>query len=94
MRLSYRRRKSLHERDFVFPKGTKSAPGVPGFPITNKAHAKAALSRAAQKKVRLTRAERCRVVKAVCSRRKFSHIAICRGESNSKRLSSCPVPKK
>ena len=88
-KLSYRKKKRLTSRAFVFPKGTKSTPGKKKFPIPNIKHARNALSRAAQKGVRLTARERCKVVRVVCSR--FPSISICKGESSSRRLSKCHI---
>ena len=74
-KLTYAARKRMSPSKFVFPNGTKAAPGVKKFPINDKAHARAALSRAAQKKTKLTHSERCRVKKVVCA--KFPEIGMC-----------------
>lgn len=74
-RLSTRGRKRVKFSNFVFPRGTKAAPGDPKFPINDKPHARAALGRAGQKKVRLTKKERCTVVKKVCT--KFPTMGLC-----------------
>jgi len=86
-RLSYRRKKSLRASAFVFPKGTKRRPGKKMFPIIDKRHARAALSRATQRKVGLTPRERCAVVRKVCSR--VPSLGVCHGETTSKKLASC-----
>lgn len=49
-RLTYAARKKLPASAFVFPHGTKAYPGRREFPLTNMAHARQALARAAQKK--------------------------------------------
>ena len=87
-KLTTAQRKKLTPGKFVFPKGTQASPGRPAFPIHDVKHGRAALSRAAQRKVGLSRAERCRVVQTVC--RKYPSIASC--EAPSKRrgmLASC-----
>lgn len=78
-KITYARRKSMKATSFVFPKGTKAAPGKKKFPIHDKAHARQALSRAGQKKTKLTHKERCRVVKVVCKR--YPDIGMCAGKS-------------
>ena len=74
---------------FVFPNGTQAQPGKKKFPIDTKKRGANALSRAAQKKTRLTSRERCKVVRVVCSH--YPSIATCRGESKSRRLNKCPL---
>lgn len=64
-RLTYRQRKRLRPSSFVFPLGTKAHPGKPEFPVEDRSHARAALSRAGQGRTRLTRQERCEVVAEV-----------------------------
>ena len=85
MKLSYRSKKKLPKSAFALPAKRK-------YPITDKRHARAALSRAAQKKSGLSKAERCKVVAAVCSR--YPDVGVCAGESSSKKLNSCPIPKR
>lgn len=80
-RLTYRNRKSLKSSDFVFPKERR-------FPIHDRSHARAALSRAAQKATKLTQKERCKVVAAVCSR--YDDFPVCQGETTG-RLAKCDV---
>lgn len=87
-KLTYAARKKLAPSKFVFPDGTKAQPGVKKFPIHDVKHARAALSRAAQRGVRLTRAERCRVVRAVCSR--YPSVGSCaEGKKRHGMLASC-----
>jgi hypothetical protein len=74
-KLTYAARKKLSPAKFVFPDGTQAQPGVKKFPIHDVKHARAALSRAAQSKVRLTGRERCKVVQAVC--RKYPEVGMC-----------------
>ena len=80
-KLTYRKRKSLKPSDFVFPSERR-------FPIHDKAHARAALSRAGQKRSKLTARERCKVVAAVCSR--YDDLPVCRGEGKGL-LAKCEV---
>lgn len=86
-KLTYRGRKRLAPSKFVFPKGTKAAPGKKKFPIHDVKHARQALSRAAQKRSQLTAAERCRVVKVVCER--YPNVGMCAGVGTSKLASRC-----
>lgn len=86
-KVTYARRKSMRASSFVFPKGTKAAPGEKKFPIHDVRHARQALSRAAQPKTKLTGAERCKVVKVVCKR--YPDVGICGGRSKSRRLARC-----
>jgi hypothetical protein len=76
-KLTYAARKKLMARKslWVFPAGTKADKSKPKFPIHDVKHARAALSRAAQSKVRLTGKERCKVVQAVC--RKYPEVGMC-----------------
>ena len=74
-KLTYAARKKLAPSKFVFPDGTQAQPGKKMFPIHDVKHARAALSRAAQSKVRLTGRERCKVVQAVC--RKYPEVGMC-----------------
>ncbi len=78
-KLSYRKRKSLPSAACVFP-------GERRFPIHDRAHARAALSRASQKKTKLTQRERCKVVAAVCSR--YDDFPVCTGSSHAHGLLS------
>ena len=87
MRLTSRQRNHLPDSAFVFPRGTKARPDHRGFPVENVAHGRAALSRAAQARSRLTPAERCAVVHRVCPL--YPEIATCRGESKSAALKRC-----
>lgn len=80
-KLSYRKRQGLKSSDFVFPSKRK-------FPIHDRRHASAALSRAAQKKTKLTSRERCKVVAAVCSR--YDDFPVCMGEGKGL-LAKCEV---
>jgi hypothetical protein len=87
-KISYAARKKMPAGKFVFPNGTKAAPGKKKFPIHDVKHARQALSRAAQKRTKLTHAERCRVVRVVCSR--YPKVGMC--AEKSKRhgaLASC-----
>lgn len=74
-KLTTRGRKKVASKNFVFPRGTKASKGEPKFPIHDKAHARSALSRAGQKRTKLTRKERCKVVTAVC--KKFPTMGLC-----------------
>ena len=74
-RLSTSGRKRVATKNFVFPRGTKADPGDPKFPINDRPHARNALSRAGQKRTKLTKAERCKVVAAVC--KKFPKLGLC-----------------
>lgn len=87
-KLTYAARKKLAPGKFVFPKGTEAAPGEKKFPIHDVKHARQALSRAAQPKSKLTKAERCRVVRTVC--RKYPNVGMCADKSKRRgRLASC-----
>lgn len=86
-KLTYRGRKRMSAGKFVFPKGTKAQPGSKKFPIHDAKHARQALSRAAQKRTKLTAAERCRVVKVVCSR--YPNVGMCAGVTHSKLATRC-----
>jgi hypothetical protein len=88
-KLSYKARKKLSAGKFVFPHGTKAAPGKKKFPIHDKKHARQALSRAAQKRTKLTAKERCEVVKVVC--RRYPDVGMCAGVGHSKLASRCGV---
>lgn len=74
-KVTYARRKKMKGSSFVFPKGTKAAPGQKKFPIHDVKHARQALSRAAQRKSKLTDVERCQVVRAVC--KKYPEVGVC-----------------
>ena len=89
-RLTSRGRSRISAKNFVFPKGTKAAKGEPKFPIHDRTHARSALSRAAQKRTKLTKAERCKVVAAVC--KKFPKMGLCEtGKVSAKSaLKGCP----
>ena len=86
-KLTYAGRKRMKGSSFVFPKGTKAAPGEKKFPIHDAKHARQALSRAAQKRTKLTAEERCRVVKVVCER--YPNVGMCAGVGTSKLASKC-----
>lgn len=88
-KLTYRERKRLPRGVFVFPNGTEAQPGRKMFPIDTIGRARNALSRAAQDRIRLTPAERCRLVRAVC--RKYKSIGVCAGVTKSKRLGACKL---
>jgi hypothetical protein len=72
-KLTTARRKKLASSAFVFPAGTKAAPGKRKFPIDTTARGRNALSRAAQRATKLTMEERCKVVRAVCRRHDICH---------------------
>jgi hypothetical protein len=88
--LTAARRKKMAPGQFVFPKGTKADPGEKKFPINDAKHARQALSRAAQPKSKLTRGERCQVMRTVC--KKFPKVGMCAApalKKQSKLLKSC-----
>lgn len=82
-KLTKRGRSRISAKNFVFPNGTKAAKGEPKFPINNRAHARSALSRAAQKRTKLTKTERCKVVQKVCD--KFPTVGLCKTNTVSKK---------
>lgn len=86
-KLSYKARKRLPAGKFVFPNGTKADPGKTKFPVHDKKHARQALSRAAQRRTRLTTRERCKVVEVVC--RRYPDVGMCAGNGNSKLAAKC-----
>lgn len=89
-KLTSSQRKAMPSGQFVFPKGTKADPGKKKFPIHNVQHARSALSRASNKRVKLTQPERCKIVSAVC--RKFPKVGMCAAperKKQSKLLKSC-----
>lgn len=86
-KLTYKGRVRMRLWKFVFPKGTKAAPGEKKFPIHDVKHARQALSRAAQKRTKLTAAERCKVVSVVCKR--FPNVGMCAGVGGSKLAAKC-----